>query len=240
MLHKTGKAFFLFLVTMLAAVCAPGQPRYEIGLEGGVGQDQYKVRDPGGNLETRPSLGWLAGSTLLMSRHGKDVFYEAGLLVKKYVAGFALKQYPFNDPAPLNVTLLLPLRVGYKFNAYEWPAFIATFGVVPALKGSAADGSQGGFSGSNNNQSMEMQYTVRPINRHLYLLFQGGLSLEHQSRVWPGLKVFVSGNYYYQWLSTVTAMDIDYRINNESLQRGYVFGRGRFFNLAVGTRVSLK
>lgn len=240
MLYLPGRAAFVLLFMLQATTSVTAQRHYELVLETGVSQDPFKVRDAGGNLEKTPAVGFLAGLSLRTRKGDNDRFYEVGALVKQYVAGFGLKQQTFTSSNTMDLALLLPLRLGYKINSSDRPAITTTIGVVPAFKLSPADGRQGAYSDSNPYRALEWHYTVRPVGKDLYLLFQGGVAFEHQPRMFPNLKLTLSGTYYYQWLTTVTAVDFDYRINSEPVRRAYVFGRGRFFNWGLGLHYAFR
>jgi hypothetical protein len=132
--------------------------------------------------------------------------------------------------------MMVPLRVGYNLYLSERLSLAPVLGLAPVLKISSKEGSSGSLYERNSVAEIEWHYTTRPLNRDIYALIQGGLGLECNPFTFPALKFSISANYYYQWLKTVSLLDIDYKINNGAVQKGNLSGKGRFLSCSIGVK----
>jgi hypothetical protein len=239
--HWTTERFKVFIGTLLiilalfSSFTSFSQFRYAIGVEAGLSDDKYRVSDRNGNLITIPCISGVAGINFRMNPDDK-LFYEVAFLAKQYTTGFALKQQSSNVGNDAFVALLIPVRAGYHLNFSDRLSFVPLIGLSPAFKISGKEGVAGSFFEKNQVAEVEWHFTTRSLKRDFYALVQGGLGLEYTPLLFPNLKLALSTNYYYQWLSTVNILDINYKINNGRVQQGNLFGKGRFLNLSAGVR----
>jgi hypothetical protein len=232
MIVKRALLLFFSIISVYSSLC---QTQYEFGIEGGFADDKYKVSDQNGNLITIPCISGIAGISFRWYSN-KKLFYEIAALAKQYNTGFALKQQSSNVTNNAYTALMLPLRAGYNLNLSERVSLVPVLGVAPVVKISGKEGSSGSLYETNSVAEIEWHYTTRPLNRNFYALVQGGLGLEFNPFTFPGLKFSISANYYYQWLKTVSLLDIDYKINNGAVQKGNLSGKGRFLNGSIGVK----
>jgi hypothetical protein len=232
---KTSIGALLIILALFSSLISFGQHRYAIGVEGGFSDDKYRVSDRNGNLITIPCISGVAGINFRVNQD-KKLFYEVAFLAKQYATGFALKQQSSNVSSDAFVALLIPVRAGYHLNFSDRLSLVPVAGISPAFKISGKEGITGSLYEKNDVAEVEWHFTTRPSDRNFYVLAQGGLGLEYIPLLFSNLKFVVNTNYYYQWLKTVNALDIEYKINNGPSQQGNLYGKGRFLNFSVGVK----
>ncbi|MCU7550887.1 hypothetical protein OCK74_17335 [Chitinophagaceae bacterium LB-8] len=225
----------LIILSLLTSVVSFSQNRYAIGVETGFSDDKYKVSDRNGNLINIPCISFVAGINF-REQIDHHLFYELAFLVKQYTTGFALQQQVSNVGNDAFVALLIPARVGYHLNISDRVSLVPLIGISPTLKLPGKEEAAGSFYEKNSVAEVEWHFTTRPLKRDFYALVQGGLGLEHTPLLFSNLKFTFNCNYYYQWLWTVNALDIQYKIDNGPVEQGNLFGMGRFLNFSVGVK----
>ncbi len=222
------------MVFLLMSNFLTAQHKYEIGFEGGIALDKYKIIDGAENLKNVPCVSGLGGITVRIN-HMEKVFFEISLLKKEYTEGLKLEQESGYSTTSADEAILMAFRLGYPFKISNHFTIAPIIGIVPGYKSL----NQLGFSSSeyeaNTVWPTGYNYWTR-ASKDVFALVQGGLVFEF--KCFKLLKISFATNYY-QGLSNMAIYDIEYKTNNSPIQTALMYGKGSFMNYNFGIRYLL-
>lgn len=229
------KTALLSIMLLLVSYLVTAQGKYEIGVEGGITMDKYKIKDANNNLGNVPCVSGIGGINFRINNR-KNFFYEMALLKKEYTDGLKMKQEDGYTVTNSDEVILLPLRLGYYFPLSKHFTIVPAIGIVPAYKTLDQQGVSSSQYTPNTVWSTGYTYTTRAMRSDFYSLAQGGLSLE--CKCFKRIKLSFATNYY-QGLSKIAIYDIKYKIDNGPIQQAWMYGKGSFINYNFGIKYLL-
>lgn len=228
------KTLLLFSILFSPTIFAQTS-KYEIGVEGGVTNDHYRMKDPLDNLRSVPCISG-AGGVTLRKKINRNFFVETALLLKGSTFGFKLKQesgYSISDGAGM---LMIPLRAGYSLRLSKKVSIAPITGVALAYKTTSGELSASSLISGNNSL---IQYRYQEHNKNSFLLLlQGSVSLE--IIILKKIRFSFAPGYYYGLIRS-HYFDVDYTVDalssptNHAIIKGY----GSFINYNFGFKYLL-
>lgn len=216
------------LVTLLlvTGITATAQPRFEVGIEGGVVSDRYQIHSTDGRLSRTACISGYGGANFRLNIKD-NIFFELGLLATEYVGGFKVRdRYEYTSNS--DEVLFFPVRVGYKLRIIEDLWIAPRIGLAPAVK------TLNQLSAGNMQTGTdEYSYITQGINKNFFLLTNTGLALEWKA--WHKVKLqFAVDNY--RGFQRIVTWDIYYSSNGGMQQNGQLIGKGNFTSYSFGLK----
>ncbi|MGZ5286302.1 MAG: outer membrane beta-barrel protein [Flavisolibacter sp.] len=230
----------LLLTIILIVSCSPcilAQGRFELGIEFGATNDQYDFNDPGGHLRNISAVSGSGGLNFRLNLN-KKLFIETALIFRNSQFGFRFQSEQGGRVTNQDELLMLPIRAGYNLHLSEKIKLGPVIGIAPVYKmhtGSTA--ASGGFN--NNNTTVFYSYTEKNVGKDVFLLLQGGLSIDYIfSGKW---RLSFNPNYYYGF-KTINIHEMDYSVTTPSgfkVSKSFINGYGSFIHYNFGIRYFL-
>jgi len=230
------KTFALILAAIVyLSTGAHAQNKTYFGIEFSVGNDLWEIDDQGGYLVTVPLID-AQGSIHLRQEVNRNIFVEAGVLLKQYWQGFGFKTIPYYGATTSDPSWLLPVRIGVNVNVYKKKIYLvpvvgythginSPYGPFPSSPGYGTQRS--------STIVVNYDYTEYPRSWRHFSLLQRGIGLE--VKVFRGSVVSLCYNHYHG-LDRVVELAIRYDVNNSPPMTGTAISKGEFWNVALGLK----
>ena len=226
MLTKASLLRGLFVAIVVISCCSTyAQNRYEIGAEGGLTTNYYRLHDAGKNLRNPKAHSAIAGINFRVNTRSK-FYYETALLAMQYTFGLSLKQQTGYSVTNADDVIMLPLRVGYNAMLNSRFSFSPVVGAACVLKTLNADGMSVQNDPILPTIVPAVFYSMKPVD-NLFVL--GQLGADFNCRATKCIRLSLGINYYYGLINHAV-YDVEYIIDNNSRQKAVVDARGNFIN----------
>lgn len=225
-----------FNLTVIITIClsnfALGQSKTYFGLEFSVANDIYSINDNGDYLISVPLINGLGGINLRQEIK-RNIFIEAGLLLKVYQEGFGFKTIPYYSSSSSDPSWIIPVRFGLNLNLYkEKVSFVPivgySFGINPPFGYGLGYGKQ-----ISSTTTIDYNFTENPEVSRYFSLLQTGIGFEF--KLFKTLLFSLSTNYYSGFNKTIH-LDINYTVNNSNQTTGTAISKGEFWCLSTGLK----
>jgi len=202
----------LSLLLLFLSIQSFAQSKFELGVEGGITNDKYIIKDPLNNLRTVPCIDGGGGGISFRLNRNENWFYEAALLVRESCFGYKFEDESGYGTTNSDILLHLPLRAGYYFKLSGKVNLSPVIGVAPSYRIFFEDAS-GELYYFTSSLSVHSIYTQRKPGNDFLILFQGGLSLDFT--ILKNIRLSLNPTYYLG-TSNINTYDVNYTINNSS------------------------
>jgi hypothetical protein len=220
--------FFLFLLQNSFA-----QSKFEIGAEGGLTNDKYKIKDPQHNLKTVPCIDGGGGVSFRYNTK-KHFFYEASLLIRESAFGYKFKDAVGEWQVNADEFLSMPLRVGYSLRIAKDLLISPVAGIASFYR--LDNGLAGGETFANYPSKFQSSSTPREIGKRFFVSVQTGISIDFI--ISQRIRLSMNPNYYWG-TSKTSVYDINYTdVSNPGSTpvKAEIDGYGSYFNLNLGLK----
>ena len=211
---------------------AYGQNKTYFGFEFSVANDIYKINDNGDYLINVPLINGQGGFNLRQDIK-RNIFIEAGLVLKYYQDGFGFKTIPYYSSSSSDPSWLIPVRFGLNLNLYKEKIYLVpvvgySFGINPPFGYGLGYGKQ-----TSSATTIDYNYTENPDVSRYFSLLQTGIGFEF--KLFKTLLLSISTNYYSGFNKT-THLDINYTVNNLNQTTGTAISKGEFWCVSTGLK----
>ena len=225
-----------FVLSVVVVICGlnttNAQNKTYFGLEFSLFRDIHKINDNGNYLMTLPLMEPQGGITVRQEIK-KQIFVEAGVIVKPYSDAIGFKPMPVSFVGTEGVSLLIPIRLGLNLNVYEEKIYLVP--VIGYSYGANTPSSYGRDSGTQESSTTTITYTSTEnpdVSRYASLL-QIGIGFEFQ--IFDVLLLSISTNYYKGY-TPIWISDINYTVDNSFSTTGTVTSKGDFWCVSTGLK----
>lgn len=225
-----------FVLSVVLVICGlnttNAQSKTYFGLEFSLFRDIHKIKDDGNYLMTLPFMEPQGGITIRQEIE-KQIFVEAGVIVKPYLGAIAFRPIPVSFVGTEGISLLIPIRLGLNLNVYEEKIYLVP--VIGYSYSANTPSSYGRDSGTQESSTTTITYTSTEnpdVSRYVSLL-QIGIGFEFQ--IFNVLLLSISTNYYKGY-TPIWISDINYTVNNSSSRTGTVTSNGDFWCVSTGLK----
>jgi hypothetical protein len=230
------RILFSLLAFFLSCSCF-SQGKYEIGAEGGITFDYYKINDPKNLLTTVPCISG-GGGVSFRQNGNKNFFYEAALFYRETSFGYKYKYESGYSVTNGDNLFSVPLRVGYYVHVSRKFMVSPVVGIAPSFVTFSAQ-SGGEELYTNNGTTVHITYQQRDLQKDFFVLMQGGLSIDFI--ITKAIRFSVNPTYY-AGTSDISAYDVHYNITNivgTTQGDAVITGKGSYLAWNVGIRYML-
>jgi hypothetical protein len=228
------KLSLLLLIQSIFSLNHPvsGQNKIYLGIESGVANDIYTIKDNGEHLKSVPLINIPWGLNVRQELK-RNFFVETGFIVKFYQEGFGFKTVPYYGVGSDDASWLIPMRLGlsknlFKRKIYLVPVIGYTFGIHPPYGYGLGYGSS-----ASGSTVFRYNYTENPNSSRYFSLIQAGVGFEFS--VFRTMLFSISANYY-KGLNIINQLDINYTMNNSAPITGSAISKGDFWCAGAGLK----
>jgi hypothetical protein len=227
------KQFVLSVVVLICGLnTTNAQNKTYFGFEFSLFRDIHKIKDNGNYLTTLPLMEPQGGITVRQEIK-KQIFVEAGVIVKPYSDAIGFKPVPVSFVGTEGISLLIPIRLGLNLNLYDEKIYLAP--VIGYSYSANTPSSYGRDSGTQESSTTTISYTATEspdVSRYVSLL-QIGIGFEFE--IFDVLLFSISTSYYKGY-TPIWISDINYTVNNSSSMTGTVTSKGDFWCVSTALK----
>jgi hypothetical protein len=208
------------------------QNKTYFGLEASIFSDHTKIQDSGDWLTTTVLSDPMGGGHI-RQEFGKNLFCEAGVMIKPFWRGYTFKSIFIPVMSVNYFSWLIPMRAGtaidlHREKIYVVPVIGYTFGIQPSMQLRQGSGTRE-FKGNT------FVYTdsENPDVARQFSLIQAGIGIEF--KFFKTLLLSFNTNYY-KGLTRISQIDISYTVNGSGPFTGSAISRGDFWCLGTALK----
>jgi hypothetical protein len=227
------RVIILFAITIVTApILTFGQKKTYFGIEAAVTGDIYKIEDNANEIKKTPVTSGLWGFNIKQELTN-NLFLETGIIRKYYSEGVNFKKISSISSTNAINAWFIPIRFGAFLNLKRNKIFIVPligYNFCINSDYGHGDGGGSGFVNETNGNKVNYDYTSSYNLAKTFSLLQTGIGVEF--KLFKTASISFYSNYYFG-LKKVIVLNINYSINNSSIQSAEAISKGNMASFGV-------